>query len=72
MVAHVCDFEWKGDDEHVDIFSWILKEELKPGSNYIFKVNNRNTKTRCEICSIKDNNENTKTMPMALLWCLYC
>ena len=22
-----------------------------PGGNYIFKVNNRNTRTRCEICS---------------------
>ena len=23
----------------------------KPASNYTFKVNNRNTRTRCEICS---------------------
>ena len=22
-----------------------------PGGNYMFKVNNRNTRTRCEICS---------------------
>ena len=25
--------------------------ELYPAGNYIFKVNNRNTRTRCEICS---------------------
>ena len=24
---------------------------LFPGGNYMFKVNNRNTRTRCEICS---------------------
>ena len=23
----------------------------KPAGNYMFKVNNRNTRTRCEICS---------------------
>ena len=25
--------------------------ELFPAGNYMFKVNNRNTRTRCEICS---------------------
>ena len=32
-----------------------LKEQIarstNPAGNYMFKVNNRNTKTRCEICS---------------------
>ena len=26
-------------------------EKPTPASNYMFKVNNRNTRTRCEICS---------------------
>ena len=25
--------------------------DLFPAGNYMFKVNNRNTRTRCEICS---------------------
>ena len=31
----------------------LLKSMVKatPASNYMFKVNNRNTRTRCEICS---------------------
>ena len=28
-----------------------LIKKLSPGGNYKFKVNNRNTRTRCEICS---------------------
>ena len=30
----------------MDVFLSII-----PAGNYAFKVNNRNTKTRCEICS---------------------
>ena len=36
--------------------------EIIPAGNYMFKVNNRNTRARCEVCSkltIK-------------IWCLYC
>ena len=29
----------------------FLKEHLLPAGNYMLKVNNRNTRTRCEICS---------------------
>ena len=35
--------------ENRDFF--ILKMILNPAGNYMFKVNNRNTRTRCEICS---------------------
>ena len=32
--------------------SWVLFSQIwYPTSNYMFKVNNRNTRTRCEICS---------------------
>ena len=30
-------------------FSWI--KIITPARNYMFKVSNRNTRTRCEICS---------------------
>ena len=35
---------------------------LKPTGNYMFKVNNRNNRKRCEIIS-KVNNEDTRTTP---------
>ena len=41
-----------------------------PAGNYMFKVNNRNTRARCEICSkltIK-----TPERRLASFWCLYC
>ena len=38
---------------------WV-KLRRNPGGIYFLKVNNRNTRTRCEICS------------MASFWCLYC
>ena len=41
-----------------------------PAGIYLLKVNNRNTRTRCEICSkltIK-----TPERPLASFWCLYC
>ena len=31
--------------------SLTLNNALNPAKNYMFKVNNRNTRTRCEICS---------------------
>ena len=37
---------------------------LYTAGNYVFKVNNRNTRTRCEICS--------KLTIKASFWCLYC
>ena len=45
-----------------------------PAGNYMFKVNNRNTRTRCEICSTINmfNNKDTRMMPLASFWCLYC
>ena len=49
----------------VEMFNWIVntpldsssghhfsvRNGLKPAVNYMFKVNNRKTRTRCEICS---------------------
>ena len=36
----------------VIVLFWTLKPlTTKPAGNYMFKVNNRNTRTRCEICS---------------------
>ena len=43
---------------------------LNPTGNYIFKVNNRNTRTRCEICSklaIKTQNDAGLYTPGLLL-----
>ena len=37
-----------------------------PAGIYLLKVNNRNTRTRCEICSM------LTLTPMASFWCLYC
>ena len=28
-----------------------MQKDVVPASNYMFKVNNRNTRSRCEICS---------------------
>ena len=52
---------------------------MNPAGNYMFKVN-RNTKTKCEICSkltiktserrqnmLKVNNKDTRTTPLSLL-----
>ena len=38
-----------------------------PAGNYMFKVNIRNTMTRCEISS-----KITIKTPVALFWCVYC
>ena len=37
-----------------------------PAGNYIFKINNRNTRTRCEM--FKVNNKDTRTTPLADGW----
>ena len=40
-----------------------------PAGNYMFKVNNKNTKTRCEICSKltrKQQNDINAIVPMTL------
>ena len=51
---------------------WIVLQtvygiELFAAGIYLFKVNNRNTKARCLICS-----KLTIKTPMASFWCLYC
>ena len=38
-------------DEDIDQTSRKGDVDYSPAGNYMFKVNNRNTRTRCEICS---------------------
>ena len=43
-----------------------------PAGINLLKVSNRNTGTRCEICSKLTNSKDTRTMPLlASFWCLY-
>ena len=49
--------KWLWDDFLMNIY---------PDRNYMFKVNNRNTRTRCEICS-----ELTIKRPERRQWCHY-
>ena len=46
---------------------------MSPADNYMFKVDNRNTRTRCEICSkltIKTPERRYDAIDIVL--CLYC
>ena len=45
----------------------VFKINSFPAGIYLPKVNNRNTRTRCEICS-----ELTIKTPERRQWCLYC
>ena len=49
---------------HTHTYEMLLKthKTLFPVGIYMFKVNNRNIRTRCEICS----------KFIASFWCLYC
>ena len=51
------------------IFSYILSQHFYPAGDYMFKVNFRNTRAICEICS-KLKIKTSKWC--ALFWCLYC
>ena len=42
--------ETRGQHFHRMPKNWVRKT-TNSASNYMFKVNNRNTRTRCEICS---------------------
>ena len=48
-----CSFFCKANFLMLLLFSYFVIRTLVtcPAGDYIFKVNNRNTKTRCEICS---------------------
>ena len=41
--------EWF-EGKNTSLFNFY-KKEIVPASSYMFKVKNRNTRTRCEICS---------------------
>ena len=77
--------QWKKIYEEVDGNQLILQVTYtnNPIGNYMFKVNNRNTRTRCEICSkltIKKPEfeltlnifEITWNIFHTLLYCSYC
>ena len=56
--------------KNADIFCKVIIEKNRltpcfPAGNYMFKVNNRNTRTRCEICS-------KLTIKIPVYWYLYC
>ena len=53
------------------IFFPAKKTWSYPAGSYMFKVNNRNTRTRCENM-FKVNNKETRTTSLASFWCLYC
>ena len=48
------------------IMRMVITITRAPAGNYMFKVNNKNTRTKCEIRS-----ELTLKI-LASLWCLYC
>ena len=52
---------------------WIALSsgKISPAGNYMIKVNNRNTRTRCEICS-KLTNMFKVNNATASFWYLYC
>ena len=68
---------WSGDCFYSFFLSFLCFPSRKrlaqitfPAGNYLFKVNNKSTRTRCEICSkltIK-----TPERRLASFWCLYC
>ena len=43
-------FQFLYEDFQTKIFWRVAKPYSYPASNYMFKVNNRNTRARCEIC----------------------
>ena len=56
----------------ITMFEMVLSKTLEiiPVNNFLFKINNRNTRKRCEICSklkIK-----TPERRHTSFWCLHC
>ena len=49
-LAHIVNLGGEVGSEWIPPSSWI-ESSTYPAGNYMFKVNNRNTRTRCEICS---------------------
>ena len=48
-------------------FWWLCMLLHRPAGIYLLKVNSRNTRTMCEICS-----KLTLKTPMVSFWCLFC
>ena len=52
----------------------LIEKGSTPAGNYMFKVNNKNTRTRCEVCSkltIKTAEQPPK-LTIKTAECLYC
>ena len=63
----IAKFVWS----NVDCLLLYKRKMLIPVGNYMFKVNNRNTRKKVWNM-FKVNNKDTKMTPMAAFWCLYC
>ena len=73
MFVEVCvTFWWAADFKGLSdkYLRSTTKGSKNPAGIYLLKVNNRNTRTRCELCS----NLTIKTLKrrQELFWCLYC
>ena len=53
---------------HITKSHW--RHKFYPSQHLMLKVNNRNTRARCEICS--NLTIDTRTTPLASLWYIYC
>ena len=56
-------FKVNNKDTRVTPFCVLVGEDRTQVGIYLLKVNNTDTRTRCEVCS---------KLTMASFWCLYC
>ena len=68
--SRYCSCVFTVDFEHVFNDSVYLLSS-PPANIYLFKVNNENTRKRCEIYS-KLTIKTPKKTSMTLFWCVYC
>ena len=66
---------WQCSEYVFKLIDWLQKwfgsiSILYPAGNHMFNVNNKNTRTKCEICS--KLKMNTPKRRLASFWCLYC
>ena len=58
--------KWSQNRKYIVFFTHFFSATI-----YLFKVNIRNTKKRCGMCS-KLKNTHTRTTSMTSFWCFYC
>ena len=74
-----CEFRLAEEQCRYDLEAILIAQNLQktreikqaPAGNYMFKVNSRNTRTRCEICS-KLTGNTPELRQRRRSWCLYC